>query len=398
MVTAPWTLTQAVISLGYGYYLTRDYLFFGGVLSLFLSPMFSLLPSLALFTAYRLYIRCSTELPRSSRPYNGLLSQTGFLIAMVAFVFMWQPVEEIVPTTINSSETTYLNRQLIYAALVGKNDRCDSLLARGADPNSAFELRGSRIRIRQFQTPLLGAIQSGNAPLIKRLVEAGADTEEACGPFDYRDRPLLIAAGMGNVAAVETLVEYGAAVDARSRGEETALMAAARSRQLQTVEALISQGASLNLVDNLGRTALALAQQTDPDKHWYTHGDAAQRLFLMSARIELLDTTYWRLPPYRLDKEKMAERDAEIEALRRAESALWDSIFPMPLFPPSLFSPNHGLARAPGSDPEKSNNKVTRLLQHHGGMEDGNRTFWQAVRTTIFGGTIEFNPLQHICY
>ncbi|MDQ3288719.1 MAG: ankyrin repeat domain-containing protein [Pseudomonadota bacterium] len=57
------------------------------------------------------------------------------------------------------------------------------------------------------------------------------------------DRDLMVAAEAGDIAAVETLVEQGANVDARVRGDGTALIRAAKAGQLPMVEKLLELGA-----------------------------------------------------------------------------------------------------------------------------------------------------------
>jgi len=143
-----------------------------------------------------------------------------------------------------------LQDELLSAVDVGRIDRVRELLAAGADVNA---------RISDGATPLMHAAHDGNLALVRALLDAGADVGatdssgwtaltkavynaslnrgfadvvqaliDAGGnveaPIGYGIRPLMLAAGYGETAVVETLLAAGADVLARNDGGLTALM------------------------------------------------------------------------------------------------------------------------------------------------------------------------------
>jgi ankyrin repeat protein len=124
------------------------------------------------------------------------------------------------------------------------------LLARGADPNEAY---WKKIPPRQAQgdiavalgaTPLYRAVKSMDLPVIRLLVEKGADP--SMGITD-NSTPLMLASGLG----------------ARPRGgEEDVVEKAGRADPLDAIKLFVDAGADVNAVNDLGNTALHYAAQT----------------------------------------------------------------------------------------------------------------------------------------
>jgi len=74
--------------------------------------------------------------------------------------------------------------------------------------------------------------------------------------------PLLEAAGRGDTAKVQQLLDQGTDVNARAAGNMTALISAAAEGRTETVELLLNQGADVNATsDIVGWTALLAAAQ-----------------------------------------------------------------------------------------------------------------------------------------
>ena len=94
-------------------------------------------------------------------------------------------------------------------------------------------------------TPLMLAAMNGNAAIIARLVDAGADTN---APLTLNgDTALMLTARTGKNDAVETLLDGGADVNAiESWGGTTALMWAVEENHLDTVAMLLDRGADVN--------------------------------------------------------------------------------------------------------------------------------------------------------
>jgi len=120
---------------------------------------------------------------------------------------------------------------------------------------------------------LVAAVRANDLVSVKALIEKGA-------PIDGRDNfgrtPLMLAAGNGNLKAIEFLLAKGADVNAVSAeksetvkngpiqlGNLTALMLAAPAGGPEVVKALLDAGANVNAVDVRQMTPLMLAVATD---------------------------------------------------------------------------------------------------------------------------------------
>jgi ankyrin repeat protein len=139
-----------------------------------------------------------------------------------------------------------------------------ALLAAGADASAVLP---------EGETVLMTAARAGSATTLRLVLEHGADTE-ARDVF-HGESALIWAAAENHADAVRVLVEHGADVDGRSAlmelpqrragqsilplGAWTPLMYAARENALLAGDALIAGGASLDLVDPDGATALVIA-------------------------------------------------------------------------------------------------------------------------------------------
>ena len=145
------------------------------------------------------------------------------------------------------------------------------LLEAGADPGAAL-LSG--------ETLVMTAARSGNPDLVRGLLAAGADPNASA---TRGQTALMWAAGQEHSGVVEVLLEYGANVLARSdvrrqfmktdKGQEshpdyktwvnlggnTALMFAARSGGLRSLELLVEAGAEVNQTSAFGITATITA-------------------------------------------------------------------------------------------------------------------------------------------
>ena len=110
------------------------------------------------------------------------------------------------------------------------------LLTAGADV-SAANVEGA--------TPMLLAAMNGNAAIIGKLLEAGADPN---APLTLNgDTALMLAARTGKNDAVATLLDSGADANAlETWGGTTALMWAVEENHLDTVKMLLDRGADVN--------------------------------------------------------------------------------------------------------------------------------------------------------
>jgi ankyrin repeat protein/acetyl esterase/lipase len=139
-------------------------------------------------------------------------------------------------------------------------DMVRALVAAGANINARLE-RG-RSELGRFtyggSTPFLLAAQTADLPLMKLLVELGAD---ASIPNEDSTTPLLAAAGVGalgdgdesagteqeTIAAVEYLLTLGADVNAVDDNGETAMHGAAYQSLARLVPVLVSHGANSDI-------------------------------------------------------------------------------------------------------------------------------------------------------
>lgn len=112
----------------------------------------------------------------------------------------------------------------------------DLLLRAGAKPAVAN---------RMGATPLLLAAQNGSAPMIERLLAAGADPNAPLTKTG--DTALMMAARTGKPEAVKVLLDHQAQVNARETwGGTTALMWAISERHPDVAKMLIEHGADVN--------------------------------------------------------------------------------------------------------------------------------------------------------
>jgi ankyrin repeat protein len=137
------------------------------------------------------------------------------------------------------------------------------LLARGADVNTRMHSSTETRTIFTHQwlfeegaTPFLRAAQSSDIPLLKLLLEHGAD------PKLYTDdgtTALMVAAGIGwvegvtyewskaaNLETVKMLLDLGVDVNTHNAEGRTALMGAAHKGRNDVVQLLVDRGADLN--------------------------------------------------------------------------------------------------------------------------------------------------------
>jgi len=144
----------------------------------------------------------------------------------------------------------------------------EALLNAGADANAKVPGEG---------TMLMSAARTGNPEIVRLLIAHGADVN-AKGET-YGETALVWAAQENHAEAAQVLIAHGADVNARTNplerskdrfglegvltilphGSWTPLMYAARQGSLETARCLVAGGASLNLTDPDGSTALVLA-------------------------------------------------------------------------------------------------------------------------------------------
>ena len=106
---------------------------------------------------------------------------------------------------------------------------------------------GARVTVatREGVTPLQLAAINGSAPMLQKLLKAGADPNASLDQF--QDTALMMAARTGKTDALRVLLETGAKVNAaESWGGTTPLMWAASEHHAAAVKLLIDAGADVN--------------------------------------------------------------------------------------------------------------------------------------------------------
>jgi ankyrin repeat protein len=153
----------------------------------------------------------------------------------------------------NSSVVQSLNESLRYGVIDGDVEKASAALAKGADPNLCAQSVG---------LVLIGATKAKNLDLVKLLLKyrANPNQHDAFGAT-----ALFYAAGNGSAAIAKALIEAGAKVNARARGQGqygiTPLMAAAESGRYEVAKMLLDCGADPNAKDDKGRTAMDFARR-----------------------------------------------------------------------------------------------------------------------------------------
>lgn len=109
-----------------------------------------------------------------------------------------------------------------------------------------------------FATPLIDAVEAGNEREVVRLLDSGADVNEA---NDEGDSPLHTAVWEGHAGIAELLLKRGAAVNAVNEKGETPLHWAAEKGLHGMVWLLLEQRAAVNAKDEDGQTPLHYAAE-----------------------------------------------------------------------------------------------------------------------------------------
>lgn len=109
-----------------------------------------------------------------------------------------------------------------------------------------------------LNSELLEASMEGDLEMVKRLLEQGADINQA---NSAGDTPLYVASEMGHVEVVRILIENGADINQAESNGQTPLMIAVESGHFEVVEALLEYGANLNAKTDEGDTAFDMINE-----------------------------------------------------------------------------------------------------------------------------------------
>ncbi len=120
---------------------------------------------------------------------------------------------------------------LMLAAHAGNLAMVSALLEAGAEVNASDERGWTALMKAAYNADL----DRGFADVVQALIDAGANVEM---PIGYGIRPLMLAAGYGETAVVETLLKAGADVTARNEGGLTALMMVKQKHYVDVINML----------------------------------------------------------------------------------------------------------------------------------------------------------------
>ncbi|HEX8297249.1 MAG TPA: ankyrin repeat domain-containing protein [Chthoniobacteraceae bacterium] len=133
------------------------------------------------------------------------------------------------------------------------------LLEKGAKLNPTFKDSPDPRKV-DHTTPLLTAVEQGDATMTKLLIEKGAKVELG-RPFTG-DRPLTSAAKGGNLPMMTLLLDAGADVNAPTKEGMTPLALVCERGREELAAFLLNRGAQPNLADSSGITPLHRATGT----------------------------------------------------------------------------------------------------------------------------------------
>ncbi len=177
------------------------------------------------------------KLASSARPAPDRLRS----VIVAAGLIAGHAVAQVPPTPAEQARYT----GLFAAAVRGDVNEIRTLIAKGgqADPRDVYR-----------RTPLHVAAYRSNTGAMRALVEAGADPNKL---ENERYDIVTIAAVANDMQVLKTALALGCkATNVTSRYDGTALIAAAHLGHAEVVRELVSAGAPLDHVNNIGWTAL----------------------------------------------------------------------------------------------------------------------------------------------
>lgn len=143
-----------------------------------------------------------------------------------------------------------LDSNLIKAAREADAPMMRRLLEKGADPD-AIDAQSPR-----GETPLIYAVLQNRTDIVKILFDYGADPD---APGEEERTPLFYATALGNHDMIRLLVKNDADINMRDKTGSTPVMLAAINADVATVTLLAALKADINMQDYLGMNAVMYA-------------------------------------------------------------------------------------------------------------------------------------------
>jgi ankyrin repeat protein len=140
------------------------------------------------------------------------------------------------------------------AAHFGPGAAARALIAGGADPNA--------LDAQKYDIVTIAAVNN-DVPMLKAALDGGCSPKNITSP--YNGTALIAAAHLGHAEAVRVLITAGAPLDHVNNLGWTALIESivlgdGGTRHTDTLDALVKAGANVNLADRQGVTPLGLAK------------------------------------------------------------------------------------------------------------------------------------------
>jgi ankyrin repeat protein len=133
---------------------------------------------------------------------------------------------------------------LAWAAEVGSIEEVKAFLNDGADANKPGV---------NNKTPLRLVAHNGRTTIVELLIEENINQQD-------KNESLVIASSMGYPDIVKILLSHGATPNVLYRKSITALMAAVRDRNIESIYLLMEAEADVNIKDSNGKTAIFYAE------------------------------------------------------------------------------------------------------------------------------------------
>jgi ankyrin repeat protein len=174
-------------------------------------------------------------------------------------------IQHILHTDISAVDA--VGKRSIDYARINKHFEVVHLLSSASSDSSDFFASSAlgpilKGRSHGYHPRLIGAIQEQNIQEVERLLLNGADPNvvfDSSGPSSALVEALQFKYLNSWCPIVESLLCYGAHVDTRLSDGSTALHFFTQREHIETIEYLVHMGASLNVQNNAGRTALMYA-------------------------------------------------------------------------------------------------------------------------------------------
>ena len=171
------------------------------------------------------------------------------------------------------------DRRLLSCIQTSDVNCVETCLDSGANPRALTFIYqgGSGDRRNTYQEfPLYEAAGTGNVAIMQKLIEHGADPRDSMVNA-YHRRPLLFVLRGDNAPAIRLLLEHGADANIREESQSTPLMQYTSDTNCKTdgLQALLEHGADINAVNSNADSALhyaASALSYETVRFLLTHG------------------------------------------------------------------------------------------------------------------------------